>query len=266
MERWRVIDSGALSGAQNMAIDEAIAAYNTQMDALPTLRLYAWKPCAISLGFHQSLEDIHLDRCRNDGIQVVVRPTGGRAVLHAEELTYAVVIPKSSVFYHDKILTVYETISRALLEAFHRLNISADFERAGRTPNNFSRGELSSLCYASSVQHEIGVGGRKLVGSAQRRIDGVILQHGSILIGPKHLDLTYYLDQGDDKWRAAVRRYMERHTVCLNELSTKPVHYASLADAIQRGFESQLGIRLEPASLTEWEENEARRRQQPERP
>ncbi len=266
MERWRVIDSGALSGAQNMAIDEAIAAYNAEKNALPTLRLYAWDPYAISLGFHQSFQDIHLDRCRQDGIQVVVRPTGGRAVLHAEELTYAVVIPKSSAFYHDQILAVYETISRALLEAFHQLDISADFERAARTPKNFSRGELSSLCYASSVQHEIGVGGRKLVGSAQRHIDGVILQHGSILIGPKHLDLTRYLNQGDDKWRNAVRRYMERHTACLNELSTEPVSYASLADAIRDGFESQLGIHLEPAPLTEWEQDEACQRQQPQRP
>ncbi|MBN1543693.1 lipoate--protein ligase family protein [candidate division KSB1 bacterium] len=250
IQNWRLIDSGSLGARQNMAMDEALARQASSPEAKAVLRLYGWQPEAISLGHHQSLADIDLDRCRRDGVDVVMRPTGGRAVLHADELTYAVVIPRHSPFFDDSILVVYELISRSLLAAFHHLGISAEFERAGRTPKDFSRGELSSLCYASSVQYEIGCQGRKMVGSAQRRLNGVVLQHGSILIGPRHLDLPFYLKDLTEHRRQSVRDYMTRHTITLNELSPKPVTFRSLADAMICGFSKELGIRLQPDTLT----------------
>jgi lipoyl(octanoyl) transferase len=251
VERWRFMDTGPSSGRHNMAVDLAMARTAAQHSYCSTLRIYAWQPAAISLGFHQSLNDIDIPLCRSRGIDVVYRPTGGRAVLHSNELTYAVVLSPSSRFFKTEIMAVYEQLSRAILAGLSFLQVPADFDRSERTPQNFSRGELSSLCYASAIQHEIGVGGRKLIGSAQRRFETAILQHGSILIGPEHADLAFYLNQGDDTWRSAVHRYMTRHTVCLNELAPKPILYDELSRALRIGFSQALEIDWTDETLSE---------------
>lgn len=237
VERWRLIDSGALPGHLNMAIDVVLA-----KSVIPTLRLYGWNPPAISLGFHQSAKEIDTELCEKDGIDVVVRPTGGRAILHADELTYAVILPANSKYYHKDIMTVYEKLSRCLVSGLKHLHIPVAFERADKTPENFARGELSSLCYASSIQHEIGYNGKKLVGSAQRRFENAALQHGSILIGQRHLDLPNYLANKKIERKKAMRRYMESNTICLNDLSRTPVSYSDVSEAIRHGFEKELEI------------------------
>ncbi len=258
VERWRLIDSGALPGHLNMATDVALA-----KAALPTVRLYGWNPAAISLGFHQSAKEIDTELCEKDGIDVVIRPTGGRAILHAEELTYAVVLPASSRYYHKDIMAVYEKLSRCLVCGLKMLNIPVAFERAEKTPKDFARGELSSLCYASSIQHEISHNGKKLVGSAQRRFEGAALQHGSILIGRQHLDLPNYLANITTERKRTMRRYMETNTICLNDLSGIHVSYSDLAVAIRQGFEEELAVeffvddlsRDEIANVEELKEN-----------
>ena len=242
VERWRLIDSGYLPGHLNMAIDMALAKFASSANSFPTVRFYGWNPDAISLGFHQSSKEIDTELCEKDGVDVVIRPTGGRAILHAEELTYAVSLPANSRYYDKDIIMVYERLSRCLVSGLKHLNIPAAFERADKTPKNFSRGELSSLCYASSIQHEIGYNGKKLVGSAQRRFEGAALQHGSILIGRRHLDLPNYLAEKTVERKKAIRRYMEANTICLNDLSIHHISYSELAEAIRHGFEEELDI------------------------
>ena len=232
--------------AADMAIAEAVAAG----DAPPTLRTYRWKPATISLGFHQSSDDIDLKPCESQGIDVVLRPTGGRAILHADELTYSVAIPPDSRFYFPDIKSVYNVISEGLVHSLQKLDIPVEFERAAKTPKDFSRGELSTLCYASSVVYEIGIAGRKLVGSAQRRIQNGVLQHGSILIGPEHLNVVDYMAKGDDRWHKAVRRYMEKNTAYLNEFRSAPIGFADVERAIVSGFPNALDISFEPGELT----------------
>jgi len=252
-ECWRFIDSGFIDGRSNMAIDEAIALAAASGRIPPTLRVYGWMPPAISLGFHQSIDDIDLRLCEKEGIDVVFRPTGGRAILHAEELTYAVILPADSKHYHKGILPVYDLISRALLAVLQLLGINASFDRASATPKDFMRGELSTLCYATSIQHEIGYQGKKLVGSAQRRFEGALLQHGSILIGQRHLDIAKYLSRGDERRRHAIRRYMQEHTISLNELSEQPLHYTQISKAMRNGFSQELGISWMDGELTQQE-------------
>lgn len=224
--------------ALDMAMTEAVAAGKVA----PTLRLYSWRPWAISLGYHQSDQDVDVQRCRADHIDVVLRPTGGRAILHANELTYAVALPPSSPFFLKDVLTVYEIISRSLVRSLTLLGIDVDFERAKKTPKEFARGDLSTLCYASSVQYEIGINGRKLVGSAQRRINGSALQHGSILIGEEHLQITKYLSAKSESWRQRVKQYMQKNTISLNQVSDQKIDYNTLANALKSGFEQELGI------------------------
>jgi len=241
-ERWRFIDSGSGNGFTHMAVDLALAQQAAQRPFAATLRVYRWQPAAVSLGYHQSLEEIDSDACRRQGVDVVYRPTGGRAVLHSNELTYSVTLSPASRLFNLEIMAVYERISLAILAALAQLRIPAVFDRSERTARDFSRGELSSLCYASAIQHEIGVQGRKLVGSAQRRFADAVLQHGSILIGPEHCDLAFFLARGDQARRQSIHRFMAAHTVCLNELAADPLCYNDLAAALKFGFQQALTL------------------------
>jgi len=108
---WTYIESGEQTGAFNMALDESMARALAVGEGYPVLRLFRWRPWAISLGHNQAAGDIDAARCAADGIDVVRRPTGGRAILHAEELTYSVVMPAG----RRSILQVYNEISAALV-------------------------------------------------------------------------------------------------------------------------------------------------------
>jgi len=256
MRRWKFLDTNFSDCHTNMAIDEAMARYANEKrsNSCATLRTYHWLPYAISLGYHQSIEEIDLDRCRQDGVDVVIRPTGGRAILHAEELTYAVVIPSHSKFFDESIVNVYGILSRAIVSGLKELKVGVEFEQVSSTSEDFSKGKHSMLCFASSIQHEIGWHGRKLVGSAQRRIGDAILQHGSILIGPEHLKLAHYLSNSDES-REATMRYLQRKTIHLNELTNGRINYSDVQTALCRGFERQLGIRLQRGELDSQEKD-----------
>jgi lipoate-protein ligase A len=251
LEQWRFIDSGPLDGFDNMAIDTALAcAYR----GVPVLRVYGWKPPAISLGHHQRLHDLDLDRCSRDGIDVVYRPTGGRAVLHADEVTYAVILGPESRLYDTRVLPVYERISAGLMAALALLGIPLDFERTARASSQQDKSGLARLCFASSIQYEIGHAGKKMIGSAQRRYGTTVLQHGSILLGGAHLQLVDYLAQRDENWQVQARRFMQEKTVCLNDISPLPLEYSRVAAALRSGFAADWGITFSDAELSEEEQ------------
>ncbi len=251
MERWRFLNSGPGRGAWNMAVDEALALEVAAGQSPPTLRVYAWEPACISLGYHQHLEEIDLRRCQADGLEVVRRPTGGRAILHEEELTYSVVVPASSAHYHEEIHHTYELLSRALLQGLRNLGVAASFARAPRGERNYRRGEFSVPCFSSSVRNEILWQGRKLVGSAQRRFDRALLQHGSILLGSAHLRLVDYLAGVDGQERARYLEFLRRKTVAVNEIAGREVTFAEMAAALVQAFAQTLGIHLEQEGLSQ---------------
>jgi lipoate-protein ligase A len=181
---WRYRYSGACRGAENMCRDEQCARglQESRGTVFPSsLRLYRWQPWAISLGHNQSSHDLDMERCTADGIDVVRRPTGGRAILHAEELTYCVVMYTGS----RSVLAVYNDISRALVRGLHLFGVNVAFQKSQPNFQETYRQASSIPCFTSSARYEIEWHGRKLVGSAQRRFgDGerdVVLQHGSIL-------------------------------------------------------------------------------------
>ena len=179
----RVIQDGPLPGAVNMQRDEQLLARWRPGDP-PILRLYRWRPHAVSYGFHQRLADFATDAIASMGFDLVQRPTGGRAILHAEELTYSVVGPSPGPLFGDSLHTCYMRINAALVRFLQELGHEAEIS------GGEDRSEMrQAVCFKSAGQHEIRVGGRKIIGSAQRRRDGVFLQHGSILTGPRHADL-----------------------------------------------------------------------------
>lgn len=240
-----------------MAADMAMTLAAARGEQPATLRVYNWQNPTISLGYHQSEQDIDIDRCHEEGIDVVYRPTGGRAILHYNEVTYAVVLPPSSPFYAPEIQRVYEFISRCLVRALRSLEIDVDFERSKKSPTDFAHGELSTLCYASSIQYEISINGRKLVGSAQRRINHSVLQHGSILVGDEHLNITRYLAVRDERLRWRIREFMERNTISLQQVCKMPVDKSQLVRSLRQAFAEELDIKFTDASLSENEHREA---------
>jgi len=190
MASLRIFKDGALTGEENMARDAEFLATHKPGDD-PILRLYRWQPAAITIGYNQSFDDFNRDAVLAEGFDLVRRPTGGRAILHADELTYAIIASSPGPQFGDTLHATYMKINEALLLFLKNLGIGAEIS------GGESRAEAGSLvCFKSAGHHEVRVGGRKIIGSAQRRTGGVFLQHGSILAGPRHLDLPHYLKSG----------------------------------------------------------------------
>ncbi|HPF70972.1 MAG TPA: lipoate--protein ligase family protein [Candidatus Krumholzibacteria bacterium] len=188
--KLRVLVDGAADGAANMARDRSLLDAHRPGDD-PVLRIYRWDPPAVTIGYNQKFADFDEDAVRAAGYDVVRRPTGGRAILHARELTYAVVGASPGPVFGDSLHDVYMTINRALVAFLQGLGVAATIS------DGESREDARGLvCFKSAGRYEIAVEGRKIIGSAQRRTAGCFLQHGSILAGPEHLDLLRFLRPG----------------------------------------------------------------------
>lgn len=237
-------DSGAQAGVFHMDRDEALALRLLQAGpgAAPTIRLYQWKPWAVSLGHHQDAETIDRGRLTADGFDLVRRPTGGRAIFHAEELTYCVVMQAG----RKSILQVYNSISEALVRGLQLFGVDVALQKSQPRFAELYRQPSSIPCFTSSARYEIEWQGRKLVGSAQRRyadgVQDVVLQHGSILCGPAHRRLVDYLRVESSAVREQIRDEMETKTVDLAEITGQGVDGRRLAECIRRGFEEAWGI------------------------
>jgi lipoyl(octanoyl) transferase len=242
---WRYVDAGELSGDAHMRIDEETAIALSAGRGLPTLRLYRWHPWAISLGFNQHIDDIDVEHTAADGIDVVRRPTGGRAILHAQELTYSVVMEAG----RTGILQVYNDISRALVNGLARYGVDVMLQKSQPNFREAYRQASSVPCFSSSARYEIEWNGRKLVGSAQRRYNNggtnVVLQHGSILTGTAHRRLADYLAVRDEAVLARVRQDLAERTTDLGEITGARVDMARLATCIRQGFEESWEITFE---------------------
>jgi lipoate-protein ligase A len=178
---WRLIIDGALSGAHNMARDVAMLEAVSAGNAPPTLRLYGWAPPCLTLGKHQGLDAADLDFCRTNGVDVARRPTGGRALLHHHELTYAVAAPLGVGPIPRKLQDAYRRICGGLVRACRGLGVDAVLiggEVNLRLPDPTS----TVPCFEAPAEGEVVVSGRKLVGSAMRAHAGAILQHGAVLL------------------------------------------------------------------------------------
>ena len=170
---WRLILSPPRPGADNMALDEALLERARERGEV-LCRVYGWSRPTLSLGRNQTAAGCYdLTRARALGVDVVRRPTGGRAVLHHRELTYAVAMPVTGSLRES-----YARINRLLGDALRRLGVVAAPARpAGRTP-----APSLAPCFEPPTRDELVADGRKLVGSAQWREEGALLQHGSILV------------------------------------------------------------------------------------
>jgi len=168
---------GEGDAAWNMAVDEWLL--STAAKRPPVLRLYGWKRPAVSLGRNEKWRDVvHLERLAEHGVSLVRRPTGGRAVLHDQEITYSVTAPAGVAgAWSSRLESALSLVSRGLVRGLGRLGVPAEFSRRS-SPGEGSPG--GSLCFESTTRYELSVGGVKAVGSAQCRTEDAFLQHGSI--------------------------------------------------------------------------------------
>lgn len=167
---WYFVDTGKMNGFENMAYDLAIL---DQRLNVPILRFYEWSPPALSLGRFQSLTDIDLSYLEKMKFDLVRRPSGGRAVLHYDELTYSIVMPLS--FASENVIQTYLGISKVLVDGLRDLGIDCKISEVKKA--NYQR---FAACFAVTSVYEITVDNKKLIGSAQLRRNGMVLQHGSI--------------------------------------------------------------------------------------
>ena len=241
---WRLIDTGLSAGSYNMTIDEVLLQAVAAGRSAPVLRFYRWNPPAVSLGYNQSPErELDLNRVREAGIEVVRRITGGRAVLHWDELTYSVIAPDGYRGLASRESS-YREIGLALARGLRSFGASVELHRQSPDPvvRPSSLCRSKPPCFASTAKWEIAYCGRKLVGSAQRRIRGAVLQHGSILIGPQHRLLTrLMLDSGVDA------NNIGSH---LQEVVGGPVDLHKLMGFVADGFREQLQLQLQTQSLS----------------
>lgn len=179
---WRLLNTAQDRGAANMAVDEAILRAVQAGSVPPTLRLYGWNPPCLSLGQAQPAAEVDWDACRQLGIDVVRRSTGGRAILHVDELTYSLVAPENDPRVAGDIVSSYRKISAGLLAGLRLLNVPGLESKPQASPAQ-RKPPLSPVCFQAPSHYEITVGGKKLVGSAQKRSRGVLLQHAVLQHG-----------------------------------------------------------------------------------
>lgn len=206
-------------------------------------RVYQWNPYCISLGANQKFEDINLARAAEDHIDLVKRPTGGRAILHAEEVTYSVILPTDSGLSSQEI---YRKISCALVRGLHRFDSelqSVELEKAQPDFAALLKDPSGVMCFASTARSEIKYKGHKLVGSAQRKMENVVLQHGSILCGDYHLHLMDYLCIDEVK-KEQFRDEFFKKTTDLSSILNRKIDYISLIENLKAGFIDEWNIEL----------------------
>ena len=246
MNAWRFLDTGALPGALNMAIDQAILGLHANGKSPPTLRFYQWTPPAVSLGYCQKRHNLDLAACRRLGIEVVRRPSGGRAVLHLGDLTYAVIAGTADGI-PSAVTAAYRLICDGLLQGFRLLGIDALMGRGVIKPPQheicFLRGTLGSIMHRE----------RKFVGSAQTWHASSMLQHGSIILVPQ-IEALVSLWPGSADSPAELRAKLEGRIISLQEILGQLPEMEEVKAAIREGIARALGIRFDSGELTpgEW--------------
>jgi lipoate-protein ligase A len=246
---WRLLVDGVLAGAANMARDVALLEAVAAAASPPTLRLYGWDPPCLSLGRHQGVEAADLGFCRREGIDVIRRPTGGRALLHHLELTYAVAAPLGAGPLPRALQDAYRTICGALVAALRGLGVAAELT-PGEVNLELPSPRSAVPCFEAPAGGEVVVGGRKLAGSAMRAHGGAVLQHGAVLVGWDGRLQAGALGLADD---SALR---PRVTTLTAELGRQPGG-AELEEAVVGAFAAVLAVAFERGALTPAERTRA---------
>jgi lipoate-protein ligase A len=250
---WRLIIHRTADGPANMAVDEAITEHIRAGDAPPTLRFYGWEPACLSLGRGQPVSDVDFDRLGERGWDVVRRQTGGRAILHVDELTYSIAIPQNDPRVQGYVVESYRQLSQGLMAGLALLEAPVRSEQADEGAHGFK----GPVCFEVPSDYEITAYGRKLLGSAQTRRDEMVLQHGAL---PLEGDIGRICDAlafDSEEAREAARVRVVKRAITLGEALGRAISFEEAAAALAKGFCRALNVRLEEGALSEAEETRA---------
>jgi lipoyl(octanoyl) transferase len=242
--KWRLILNTPAPGAWNMAVDEAILEAAGGGKVPPTLRLYAWEPPCLSLGYAQPYADVDVAHLNERGWQVVRRPTGGRAILHTDELTYSICGPSSEPRLAGSVLESYRTLSAALMAAMHLMDSPAESQPSAASQSH------GPVCFESPSNYEITVAGRKLIGSAQARRKEGVLQHGTLPLQGDLSRIIQVLTFSDENARRIAAEKLHTHAATLEEVTGRVIAWQEAAQAFATAFQETLNLHLTRADLT----------------
>jgi lipoate-protein ligase A len=245
---WRLIVNGQADGATNMAVDQAILEALVQGVSPPTLRFYGWSPPCLSLGRNQSLAEIDLKACRGAGVDIVRRPTGGRSILHTDELTYSIALLQTDPRTEGGVVEGYRRLSEGLLSGLRRLGVLAVQAIGSRRTTD----DETAVCFETPADYEITVAGRKLVGSAQWRARGGVLQHGALPLSGDLGRIVNYLVLSDAE-REIQRERLHRRAITLEDAIGQVLPFEQVGEALAAGMSQALNLTLMPGELTPYE-------------
>ncbi len=242
MKKWSLIlDEKPLMGSWNMAVDDFI--FRSLGEKPQTsVRFYSWAKPTASLGYSQKVEKVlDVQYCRENGIDMVRRITGGKMVLHFREVTYSICSSDSSVFT-DKLSDSYRLISEALMKGLEKMGL--DSILAEEPPSTYSRGNLP--CFSYPARNEVEVSEKKVIGSAQKRVGAAFLQHGSIPLEDDRelLKRVSFLEENEEDVRL----------ISLSQALGKEVTFDWAVDFFAAGISEYFSVEFEPRNLTEEEE------------
>jgi len=238
MGDWRLLSLRVHDAFMNMAVDEAILTARIEDRVPNTLRLYRWRPSAVSIGYFQDAEkEANLEACRKNGVDVVRRPTGGGAVYHAfeGEITYSLIVNETDLGVSDAV-TGYQKLCGGIIYALDRLGVKAEFSSGSprECPN-------------------ILASGRKISGNAQLRRRGVILQHGTVLVDINLEEMFTFLRVPWAKSVEEVVQVAERKLTSLRQVLNSEIPFNAVSEALIQGFGKALQAQFIRGELTPFE-------------
>ncbi len=252
---WRLIINAPTEGAWNMAVDEAILESTAKHQQPTTLRLYSWNPYCLSLGYAQSISDINENALAQNGWDVVRRPTGGRAILHADELTYCICGAKDAPHLRGSVLESYRHLSKGLMKGLQLIGLPVTSE-----PNKSPSERITDdpICFEVPSDYEIKMGGKKIIGSAQARKNEGVLQHGAIPLFGDITRITKVLQFDSEEARGQAQTEMAARATTVAEHLSHRITWKEAAQAIMCGFAQELNIELVASRLSDQERKRAK--------
>jgi lipoate-protein ligase A len=250
---WRMLNTGLHDGPTNMAYDEAILESVADGESPPTLRFYGWLPPCLSLGFRQEWADVDQGLCEAQGWDIVRRPTGGRAILHVDELTYSVCAPIGEPRVQGSVLESYRRLSQALLTGLRLMGL-APVQAASSHANGVSAGPA---CFDVPSDYEITVNGRKLIGSAQVRKKQAVLQHGTLPLFGDVTRIVGGLRFDNEQQRAQAAAKLAQRASTVEQALGRPVPFVDAAKCLREGFGRALNLSFAEGDLSTKELNRA---------
>jgi len=249
--QWRVILDAPQSGPMNMALDEALLYHAGKKLSPPTLRLYAWEKPTLSLGYSQAASDVDQEKLAQFGWGLVRRPTGGKAILHADELTYSISGASDEGLLSGSLMESYQHISEVLKKALEILGVETSTYAQYDLPEVLKKSD--PVCFKIPSNFEVTWKGKKIIGSAQARKSGGVLQHGTLPLFGKLTRITDVLTYPSQASRESAVQNIRDHAATLEEAANKVIPWDQAAQAMINAFTKTTGLDVSSSVPKKWE-------------